>query len=335
MEQNHIKTLQTHNIVQPSDLRQEDTPLGSSSRNGTPPSRPTPILAPPLTSPQASPARTLARYQHDASLRELLTSVVSWHPLSTLSDPDRSLFKSVLDATSSAVAVEETIFHPQGGGQPSDRGTIASASNPDLQLDISLVRKLASGQILHAGSRAGTCAPPLANHPDAPLFGAGHAVVLRIDSATRDYHSRLHTAGHLVGLAVRRLESVVGAVTELKANHAPGSAWVEFGGSVASEHKAAVQAEVDAMVAADVPVSVRWWDAETVREKAMSGLDGVAELPEGESLFRVAEVEGLGAYPCGGTHLPTTGDVGKVVVRKISRAKGKTKVSYEVEPGKE
>jgi len=123
-------------------------------------------------------------------------------------------------------------------------------------------------------------------------------------------------------------------VTELKANHAPGSAWVEFGGSIASELKADIQAKVDEYVAANLAVAVRWWDAATVGEKCRSGLDGVADLPEGENLFRVVEVVGLGAYPCGGTHLPSTRDVGRVVVRRVSRAKGRSKVSYEVEPGK-
>ncbi|OIW26069.1 ThrRS/AlaRS common domain-containing protein [Coniochaeta ligniaria NRRL 30616] len=283
----------------------------------------------------ATTARTIARYQHDASLRELVTSVVAWHPLSTLEEPDRSLFKTVLSTSSGAVATKETIFHPQGGGQPSDRGTITAADDPSLQLDVSLVRKLPSGLILHAGSRAGTCSPATTTATAPPLFTESQSVVLKIDTPTRNHHSRLHTAGHLIGLAVRGLESAIGAVTELKANHAPGSAWVEFGGSIAGEHRDAIQAAVDAMVASDLPVRVKWWDAQTVKDKSMSGLAGVADLPEGEHLFRVVEVEGLGAYPCGGTHLPTTGDVGRVVVRKISRGKGKSKVSYEVEPGKE
>ncbi|KAH8906133.1 putative alanyl-tRNA synthetase [Coniochaeta sp. PMI_546] len=281
----------------------------------------------------ASTARTVARYQHDAALRELVTSVVSWHPLTTLGEAERSLFKTVLDTSDGAVATKETIFHPQGGGQPSDRGTITAEDNPDLQLDVNLVRKLPNGRILHAGCRAGTCSAT--SETAAPLFQESQSVILKIDNATRNYHSRLHTAGHLASIAVRKLEGVIGAVTELKANHAPGSAWVEFGGSIAGEHKDAIQAKVDELVASDVPVHVRWWDAQTVKERCMSGLDGVADLPEGEDLFRVVEVEGLGAYPCGGTHLPTTGNVGKVVIRKISRAKGKSKVSYDVEPGKE
>lgn len=285
-----------------------------------------------LTSPQATTARTIARYQHDGALRELVTSVVSWHPLSTLSETNRNLFKPVLDSSPGAVAVRETIFHPQGGGQPSDRGTITAADDPTLAFDVKLVRKLPNGVVLHAGDRAGQCSPGLASEP--VVFRESQSVVLKIDNATRAHHSRLHTAGHLVGLAVRALEGAVGAVTELKASHAPGQAWVEFGGSIAGEHRDAIQAKVDEMVAADLPVAVRWWDARTVAERCMSGLAGVAGLPEGEDLFRVVEVEGLGAYPCGGTHLPATGDVGKVVIRKISRGKGKSKVSYDVEPGK-
>ncbi|KAB5578340.1 putative alanyl-tRNA synthetase [Coniochaeta sp. 2T2.1] len=284
-------------------------------------------------------ARTIARYQHDAALRELASTIMSCLPLSSLPEGEQSLFKAVASTSPIGVATRETIFHPQGGGQPSDRGTITSSSDPSVQLDVSLVRKLPSGLILHAGSPAGTCSSPSSSSTPTtprgePLFKENQPVILRIDGATRDYHSRLHTAGHLIGLAVRKLENLIGPVTELKANHAPGQAWVEFGGSIAGEHKAAIQTKVDEYVSQDREVAARWWDAETARARSMSGLDGVAELPEGEELFRVVEVEGLGAYPCGGTHLPRTGDIGTVVIRNIKRAKGNTKVSYEVEPGK-
>ena len=50
----------------------------------------------------------------------------------------------------------------------------------------------------------------------------------------------------------------------------------------------------------------------------------------GETEGRVVEMEGLGAYPCGGTHVATCDQVGKVEVRKIARSKGVSRVSYRV-----
>lgn len=267
-------------------------------------------------------------------MREIVTTVVSWQPLTSLGEAERALFKTVLDSSDGAVATKETIFHPQGGGQPSDVGVITAQGNPQLQFDVKLVRKLPNGLVLHAGNRVKPASAGTEAEDDipAPVFHESQAVQLSVDDETRNYHSRLHTAGHLVGLAVRRLEKVIGVVSELKANHAPGSACVEFGGSIAGEHKDAIQSAVDEMVASNLPVLVRWWDSQQVKDGCMSVPD-VVPSDAGE-LWRVVEVEGLGAYPCGGTHLPATGDIGKVVIRKISRAKGKSKVSYEVAPAK-
>jgi Ser-tRNA(Ala) deacylase AlaX len=254
-------------------------------------------------------------------LRELVTTVVSWQALSKLEESERALFKTVLESTDSAVVTKETIFHPQGGGQPSDVGTITTEALP-FKFDVKLVRKLPNGLVLHAGNRL-----PQSSEADT-VFAEAQPVVLKLHDDTRNYHSRLHTAGHLIGLAVRRLESLIGAVTELKANHAPGTAFVEFGGLIAGEHKDAIQVAVDEMVASNLNVLVRWWDIEQVKRECMSVPDMVPA--DAGELWRVVEVEGKGSYPCGGTHLPMTGDVGKVVVKKISRAKGKSKISYDI-----
>lgn len=253
---------------------------------------------------------------------------MSWQPIAALGETERALFKTVLDGSDGAVVTKETIFHPQGGGQPSDVGVITAEGNPDLRFQVKMVRKSPKGLVLHAGCRIKPAAA--GTQEIEPLFNDSQSVVLSVDDETRNYHSRLHTAGHLIGLAVRGLESVIGAVTETKANHAPGSASVEFGGSIAGEHKDAIQKAVDEMVAADLPVLVRWWDLEQVKKRCMS-VPEVAPTEAGE-LWRVVEVEGKGSYPCGGTHLPTTADVGKVIVKKISRSKGNSRISYEVSP---
>jgi Ser-tRNA(Ala) deacylase AlaX len=44
--------------------------------------------------------------------------------------------------------------------------------------------------------------------------------------------------------------------------------------------------------------------------------------------FRVVRIVGAETYPCGGTHVDRTKLCGKTNVRKISRAKGMSKVSY-------
>ncbi|GKT97520.1 thrRS/alaRS common domain-containing protein [Colletotrichum tofieldiae] len=87
-------------------------------------------------------------------MRELVTSVISWQPLAALEEKDRALFKSVFNTSDGAIVMKETIFHPQGDGQPSDCGTIMSKENPQLRFEVHLVRKLPNGLILHAVKRA-------------------------------------------------------------------------------------------------------------------------------------------------------------------------------------
>jgi len=52
-------------------------------------------------------------------------------------------------------------------------------------------------------------------------------------------------------------------------------------------------------------------------------------LEEGEK-WRVVEIVGAEVYPCGGTHVDTTKACGETKVKKISRSKGTSRVSYVV-----
>ncbi|KAK4616998.1 uncharacterized protein CLAFUR5_05163 [Fulvia fulva] len=67
-------------------------------------------------------------FQHDGSLTRLETNVVAVVSLTQLDEQDRALFKQDNDEKWQIVLTEATIFHPQGGGQPSDTGLITSSS---------------------------------------------------------------------------------------------------------------------------------------------------------------------------------------------------------------
>ncbi|KZF24591.1 ThrRS/AlaRS common domain-containing protein [Xylona heveae TC161] len=335
---------------------------------------------------------TVPVYQTQASLHELVTRIVSCQLIHSLPEADRGLFKGAIDSGSEeddyVIATEETIFHPQGGGQPSDIGYMKPAV-PTSQLEsldemrtpeqhgqdqantlerkyqedphrqdekaennkqgssifnVKLVRKSTTApQIIYhfgrfssssqdaKGGRPNDQGPP--NEQVQPTWQKGASVMQTIDSATRNYHSRYHTGGHILGLAVRQLQDQIGQpVSEIKANHAPGMAFVEFRGLIAGEHKAAIQERVSELVQRSLAVNVELWDEEQAKARCAALPEGF-KLPidgDGKVQVRVVDVDGVGAYPCGGTHLPTTRDIGGVVVRKISRSKGVSKVSYEI-----
>lgn len=234
--------------------------------------------------------------------------------LPTFNAADRALFKQASEEDH-VVITEETIFYAQGGGQPSDSGTMTSDSG--ALFNVTCVRNASEGRILHLGSFA-----------TSSTFSQSETVHQAIDGVRRDTNSRIHTAGHIVGLAVRHLSTSIPGVTELKAQHYPDSAFVEFQGLIDGKHKDAIQAKADEFVRQALPVKVYWWKADELREKCAVVPENVI-IPDGE-LVRAVDIEGAGAYPCGGTHVPDTSAVGKVQIKKISRQKGISKISYIV-----
>ena len=245
-------------------------------------------------------------YLHDASLRTLTTEIISHRRVSSLPENEQSLIKNP-DPEVSAVTMRQTILYPQGGGQPSDTGSIALAGQ-EPTFTVSLVRKTEDGQILHFGK---------SSDPDT-VFVEGQSVVQRVDGAKRDYHSRLHTGGHIVGLAMQLLFP---EMKKVKANHFPKEACMEYEGLLYNEQKPLIQAKVDDLVQQDLPILISWVEDG-------SDLEGRGALRDGP--VRVASIGGLDQNPCGGTHVPTTRLVGPITIRKISRQKGISRVSYDV-----
>lgn len=268
-------------------------------------------------------------YQQRGDLRQYLSKVLSISPVSTLPTADQSLSKSVSEEDY-ALITDETIFYVQGGGQPSDTGTIdaiSSVSETATTFEVNSVRHPAvGGAILHFGRFK-----PPTPASGAILFKVGEEIQQSVDADKRDLFSRLHTAGHILGLAINALsrEGVLPPLTESKASHYPDSAAVEFVGLIEGKHKDAIQAKTDEYVLGASKVLIHYWPM----EKLLTDCNGVTEafeLPDGETLGRVVEMEGLGSYPCGGTHVTDCGKVGKIEVKKVSRSKGVSRVSYRV-----
>jgi Ser-tRNA(Ala) deacylase AlaX len=275
-------------------------------------------------------ARTKLVYQQRGDLHQYLSKILSISPVSTLPAADQSLIKNASEEDY-ALITDETIFYVQGGGQPSDTGTIepaSSKSDATPVFEVNSVRYPAvGGAILHFGRFKPTTAASAA----VPNFRAGTQIQQNIDDEKRHLFSRLHTAGHILGLAINALsrEGVLPPLVEGKASHYPDSAAVEFGGLIEGRHKDAIQAKTDEFVRSASKVLIHWWPM----EKLLTDCTGVTEgfeLPEGETEGRVVEMEGLGAYPCGGTHVTDCSKVGKIEVKKISRSKGVSRVSYRV-----
>ncbi|KAJ6445257.1 threonyl/alanyl tRNA synthetase [Purpureocillium lavendulum] len=287
------------------------------------------------------PARTRLAFQYDGKLLRLETTVHSIRPFSALEDANQGLFKQASADEDHVVVTRETAFHPQGGGQPSDEGTLAvvppagagadaaAARAPVFRVRAVRMDAVHDGQVLHLGRFIDVDG---AEQPASLVAGA--AVEQVVDHEKRLLYSRLHTAGHVLGSAVRSLlEAEVPGFDELKASHFPDSAACEFRGSIEGKWKEPIQAKVDEYLRRAMPVEIDFWTEDDFRREGLERLiPDRSLLPPGEDRFRVVRIVGAEVYPCGGTHVDTTDQCGPTTVRKISRAKGISRVSYAVSP---
>ncbi|KAI1177326.1 putative alanyl-tRNA synthetase [Nemania sp. FL0916] len=266
--------------------------------------------------------RTFLAFQHNAKLHTLQTVVRAVRSVASLEEENKGLFKGA-NEEDHIVVTEQTIFHPQGGGQPSDVGVISDTLG--AKFDVSAVRmnQVTEGEVLHLGRF----------NDESSHFKAGDKVTQTIDSEKRILYSRYHTAGHVLGAAVRHLlEKEVPNFDELKASHFPDSASCEFQGLIEGKWKDSIQARLDEYIKADMPVEIDFWDEDDFRTNGLERLipDRKAMGMTDDEKFRVVRIKGAEVYPCGGTHVDSTQLCGKTNVKKISRSKGTSRVSYNL-----
>ncbi|KAL7620448.1 hypothetical protein AAE478_009443 [Parahypoxylon ruwenzoriense] len=264
--------------------------------------------------------RTYLTFQHNAKLHTLQTVITAVRSIAVLEEANRGLFKQSND-DDHVVVTEQTIFHPQGGGQPSDVGVIKGPDGASFDVSMARMSAINEGEVLHFGRFA---------NPSS-IFKSGDTVTQTIDSERRNLYSRYHTAGHVLGSAVRHLlEKEIANFDELKASHFPESAACEFQGLIEGKWKDAIQARVDDYISKDMPVEIDWWDEGDFKVNGLERLipDRKAMGMADDEKFRVVKIIGAEVYPCGGTHVDSTELCGKTNVKKISRAKGTSRVSY-------
>ncbi|KAI0410021.1 putative alanyl-tRNA synthetase [Xylaria palmicola] len=264
--------------------------------------------------------RTFLTFQHNAKLHTLQTVVRAVRSFASLEEANKGLFKGASEEDH-VVVTAETIFHPQGGGQPSDIGVISAASRASFDVSAVRMNVVAEGEVLHLG-----------RFNDASShFQTGDTVTQTIDTEKRILYSRYHTAGHVLGAAVRSLlEKEVANFDELKASHFPDSASCEFQGLIEGKWKDTIQARVDEYISKDMPVEIDFWDEDDFKSNGLERLvpDRKAMGMADDEKFRVVKIVGAEVYPCGGTHVDSTELCGKTNVKKISRSKGTSRVSY-------
>uniref|UniRef100_A0A1J3ET73 Alanine--tRNA ligase n=1 Tax=Noccaea caerulescens TaxID=107243 RepID=A0A1J3ET73_NOCCA len=230
-----------------------------------------------------------------------------------------SLFKAQYGRT--ALILESTVFHPQGGGQPSDTGFIVFAGS-DFKFSVQDVRSK-DGIVLHYGVFEGS-------NPESEMnIEKGKEVHLVVDESRRKLNSRLHSAGHLLDLCMQKVG--LGHLEPGKGYHFPDGPFVEYKGIVPQDELQVKQKELDAEADELISKGGKVYAAILPYEEASVLCGGSLPdyIPKGSTPRILRLGENIGC-PCGGTHVSDISDIISMKVTQIRTKKGMTKVFYTI-----
>jgi misacylated tRNA(Ala) deacylase len=213
--------------------------------------------------------------------------------------PDVLLVETrVVDARAGAVLLEQSPFHPGGGGQLADRGVLRWSGGEVRVTGI----EAAGGGYWHLIAE--------------PVEMAG-AVQVEVDAVFRSMMAQLHTDTHVLNaLVFQRFQGAL--VTGAQLNE-DGTARMDFDLPDADNDRLrALEPEINDVIRQDLPLRYAYVpEAEAVAERGLIRNRSVAPPPASDGTVRVVEIVGLDRQACGGTHLASTGASRPVRILKI------------------
>ena len=211
----------------------------------------------------------------------------------------RTIEAQILTVSDDGIVLDQTVFYPEGGGQPGDRGSIILGD--DSAITIVDTHKNQAGTLLHIPA-AGQSMPAVNDR-----------VTASIDWDYRYRHMRTHTCLHLL-CALIPYDVTGGSISQAKGR-------LDFDMSDPL-NKEAVQQALPQLIADDRSVAYRW----ITDEEMENNMDLVRTMsvkpPMGQDRVRLVEIGGVDLQPCGGTHVARTGEIGEVRIGKVEK-KGK------------
>lgn len=197
------------------------------------------------------------------------------------SDHDQKGFYLILD---------KTIFHPQGGGQPADTGTLTIDDMvihvQSVKSDLSIVKHYIDSDLRHLVGQTVTCI---------------------IDSDKRLLHAKLHTGGHLISHIIEKHYPEWKAI---KGHHYPDQSYVMF----------------DPIGNTDAEIQLNGINELLLQNIKANHFTVISH--EDQSTRRTIKIGDFPASPCGGTHVKQISELDGLKVTKFKIKKAQLKINY-------
>ncbi|QCT03388.1 Threonyl/alanyl tRNA synthetase SAD [Paenibacillus algicola] len=194
------------------------------------------------------------------------------------------------------IALEESAFYPEGGGQPSDYGWIGNAKVLGVQSE--------KGQLLH----------------QVDQLPAGGDVNCRLDWHRRFDHMQHHSAQHLLSAVCLQELSASTLSFHLGQDYCT----IDIERSQLSQQELRdLELAVQQEIYENHSIKSYWVSLE--QAEALP----VVKPPAVTGDIRIVEIEGIEYNPCGGTHVSATGEIGMIKLLKCEKQKGHTRIYFK------
>lgn len=218
-----------------------------------------------------------------------------------------------IDEYGNYIVVDQTVFYPQGGGQPADQGYL------QIDTDEKIVIKAAKYSV-----------PGVRHYIEEGkvLLQKGAEIEMYINGNIRKLHATYHTAGHWLSQLV--CENLRLPLMPVKGHHFPGEAYIEFEGDKNCISPDTIAELITAMqpdLQADLKIKAI---------TTMPGADIFDEVllpknftyPENKPL-RLTQIESYRWIPCGGTHLKSLQEIKSAIPTEFYSKGGKLRLKYK------
>ncbi len=200
------------------------------------------------------------------------------------------------------IILDRTVLYAASGGQPGDWGEIVLEDGSALAIVDTVHPGGDKTQIVHVPE------------PGGAMPRLGEPVFVRVDWERRCRLMRMHTALHLLSVALPF------PVTGGSIGYGKGR--LDFSMPEPPEDLEALQAKLNAMVADAHPVTEEWITDEQMQANPDLIKTMNVKPPMGQGRLRLIRIGSIDLQPCGGTHVRNTSEIGRLALGKIEN-KGK------------
>ncbi len=223
----------------------------------------------------------------------------------------KSCSAEITDVDGEYVEIDETIFYPEGGGQPTDKGKLTTDDGEEYE--ISKVKKR-EGSIYHkVGENS---------------LEPGQEVNCELDWGRRYIFMKYHTCLHILSQAV--FSNYGGQVkgNQIRENKARLDVDIDINDVMVPK----LEVEVNKVIEEGRDVEIQVYPREEAEEKVNPDKVRLDLLPDFLEELRLIEIEDYDVDACGGTHVGNTGEIDKIRITDIiNKGKDTTRIEITME----